>query len=221
MVSAAPLVSSSSSQGMLMAVVALLVGTLLLAVALVDAFEVMLLPRRVQRRVRLVRAYFRATWHGWTAVRRLLPARAHATFLSVYGPLSMLGLIAVWAAALVTGFGALQWALAARAAQSAGGAAPSLLNAIYFSGVTFFTVGYGDVVATTRAGKVLAVIEAGTGFGLIAVVIGYLPVLYQLFTRRESHVIRLDARAGSPPPPPSCSCATRARRRGWTRCAGS
>ena len=42
-------------------------------------------------------------------------------------------------------------------------------------------------------------IEAGTGFGLIAVVIGYLPVLYQLFSRREAHVIQLDARAGSPP----------------------
>ncbi len=29
--------------------------------------------------------------------------------------------------------------------------------------------------------------------------IGYLPVLYQLFSRREAHVIQLDARAGSPP----------------------
>jgi hypothetical protein len=31
------------------------------------------------------------------------------------------------------------------------------------------------------------------------VVIGYLPVLYQLFARREAHVIQLDGRAGSPP----------------------
>jgi len=45
----------------------------------------------------------------------------------------------------------------------------------------------------------LAVVEAGTGIGFIAVVIGYLPVLYQLFSRREAHVIQLDARAGSPP----------------------
>ena len=45
----------------------------------------------------------------------------------------------------------------------------------------------------------LAVVEAGTGIGFIAIVIGYLPVLYQLFSRREAHVIQLDARAGSPP----------------------
>jgi len=43
------------------------------------------------------------------------------------------------------------------------------------------------------------VLEAGTGIGFIAVVIGYLPVLYQLFSRREAHVIQLDGRAGSPP----------------------
>jgi hypothetical protein len=47
--------------------------------------------------------------------------------------------------------------------------------------------------------KLLAVLEAGTGLGFIAVVIGYLPVLYQLFARREAKVIMLDAAAGSPP----------------------
>ena len=42
-------------------------------------------------------------------------------------------------------------------------------------------------------------LEAGNGIGFIAIVIGYLPVLYQLFARREAHVIQLDGRAGSPP----------------------
>ena len=67
------------------------------------------------------------------------------------------------------------------------------------SGVTFFTLGYGDVVPHTGAARFMSVLEAGTGIGFIAVVIGYLPVLYQLFSRREAHVIQLDARAGSPP----------------------
>lgn len=44
-----------------------------------------------------------------------------------------------------------------------------------------------------------AVLEAGTGLGFIALVIGYLPVMYQLFSRREAHVLTLDAIAGSPP----------------------
>jgi hypothetical protein len=70
---------------------------------------------------------------------------------------------------------------------------------LYTSGLTFFTVGFGDVSPRTSLAKLIAVAEAGTGFGFIAVVIGYLPVLYQLYARREIHVMQLDARAGSPP----------------------
>src|SRR5439155_741590 len=51
----------------------------------------------------------------------------------------------------------------------------------------------------TPAARVLAVAEAATGFGFFAVVIGYLPVLYQSFGRREAFIALLDARAGSPP----------------------
>lgn len=47
--------------------------------------------------------------------------------------------------------------------------------------------------------KAVAVVEAGSGLGFLALVIGYLPVLYQLFARREAHVMLLDERAGSPP----------------------
>jgi hypothetical protein len=77
--------------------------------------------------------------------------------------------------------------------------APDFGDQLYLSGVTFFTLGYGDVVPHTNAARIVSVLEAGSGFGLIAVVIGYLPVLYQLFARREAHVLQLDARAGSPP----------------------
>jgi hypothetical protein len=70
---------------------------------------------------------------------------------------------------------------------------------VYFSGVTFFTLGYGDVTPIGTAGRALAVIETGLGFGFLAVVIGYLPVLYQSFSQREHVISLLDARAGSPP----------------------
>src|SRR5207249_10659172 len=61
------------------------------------------------------------------------------------------------------------------------------------------TLGYGDVVPTGAWGRSLAVAEAGIGFGFLAVVISYLPVLYQAFSRREITISLLDARAGSPP----------------------
>jgi len=45
----------------------------------------------------------------------------------------------------------------------------------------------------------LAVFEAGMGFGFMALIIGYLPVLYQAFSKREVTISMMDARAGSPP----------------------
>ncbi|MEA2741308.1 MAG: hypothetical protein QOH05_4615 [Acetobacteraceae bacterium] len=180
-------------------IVAILAVVLLLCV-FQDAFEVMLLPRRVHRRVRLTRFYFTAAWAAWCAVavrQKASPARER--FLSVFGALSMVVLFLLWAGSLIIGFGLLEWTL-----QGAG--ASPLSEQIYLSGVTFFTLGYGDIVPHTGAARVVSVFEAGSGIGFIAVVIGYLPVLYQLFARREAHVIQLDARAGSPPTATTMLC---------------
>lgn len=168
----------------------------LLGLVLQDAFEVMLLPRRIHRRTRFTRFYFRATWSVWSRLARRIPkGMRREQFLGVFGPLSMVVLFALWATTLVAGFGLLQWAL-----QGGNPKGPSpLTEQIYMSGVTFFTLGYGDVVPHSGAGRAVAVVEAGAGIGFIAIVIGYLPVLYQFFSRREAHVIQLDARAGSPP----------------------
>ena len=45
----------------------------------------------------------------------------------------------------------------------------------------------------------LTVTEGGMGFGFLALVIAYFPVLYQSFSRREIQLTLLDAWAGSPP----------------------
>jgi hypothetical protein len=182
---------------MLATLAALIAALLILALVLQDAFEVMLLPRRVQRRLRFMRLYFSATWQAWRWFgQRYREGAARERFLSIFGPLSMMLLFASGATALIFAFGLIDWTLP-RFAHVA--APPDLGDQLYMSGVTFFTLGYGDVVPHTSAGRVVAVLEAGLGIGFLAVVIGYLPVLYQLFARREAHVIQLDGRAGSPP----------------------
>ncbi len=181
----------------------MLAGIALLLIILQDAFEVMLLPRRVQRSVRLVRLYFRSIWAVWSRLGARLPAGARRErFLSVFGALSMVLLFAIWASALIVAFALIEWSLQAPAppgGAASGGAASAFSEQLYMSGVTFFTLGYGDVVPHSAGARLVAVFEAGTGLGFIAVVIGYLPVLTQLLSRREAHVIQLDGRAGSPP----------------------
>src|SRR5262249_1289937 len=72
---------------------------------------------------------------------------------------------------------------------------------LYLSGVTFFTLGYGDVVPLDGWGRLLTVVEAGTGFGFMAVIIGYLPGLYPAFSHPQVTISLFHAPAGSPPNP--------------------
>ena len=172
-----------------------LASILLLLLVLHDAFEVMLLPRRVKSRLRIVRLFFRFTWLLWSKIaRRIHTEERRHNYLSLYGPISMLWLLMVWASGLIAGFGTLYWSIDPGEYERF-----SWPSQLYFSGVTFFTLGYGDLIPHTHLAKLLVVLEAGTGLGFIAIVIGYLPVLYQLFARREAKVIMLDAVAGSPP----------------------
>lgn len=185
-----------------MSVLGILAGLFILLAVGMDAFEAMLLPRRVRRPVRIMRYYFKVTWGawGWTG-KRIRSGRMRDSFLSLYGPFSMVGLLVCWAAGLIVAYGLIQWAI-----HQGRPHAPTLLSSLYFSGATFFTVGYGDVLPLSPPAKVVSVLEAGTGLAFIAVTIGYLPVLYQLFSRREAHVIQLDGRAGSPPTATALLC---------------
>ena len=175
-----------------------ILGLLLIGIIMWEAFEVIVLPRRVTRRLRLTRLFYRVTWLGWAALVRCLPSgRRQETYLSFYGPLSLLLLLTVWAAGMILGFALLHAALGSALNVSAGTA--TFGTDLYLSGTTFFTLGLGDVTPRTVLARLITVVEAGTGFGFLALVIGYLPVLYQAFSRREVSTVLLDARAGSPP----------------------
>ncbi len=173
-------------------------GTALLLIVLWDAFETVILPRRVRRRFRFTRTFYRTTWFPWRALgRRLSPGNRREDVLSVYGPLSLLLLLGLWAAMAIVAFATLNWGLGSRLQAPAGFQGFSVY--LYYSGTTFFTLGLGDVSPGSNLARVLTVAEGGTGFGFLALILGYLPVLAQAFSRREVNVALLDARAGSPP----------------------
>ncbi len=175
-----------------------ILGIAIILVILGDAFETVIFPRRVTRRVRLARLFYRYTWRAWSGLVRASSSGKHLeNHLSFYGPVSLLLLIGIWAVGLVFGFALLYWSTGSALRLKDG--SPSFFTDLYMSGTTFFTLGLGDVTPRTTVAKVLVVIEGGMGFAFLALVIGYLPALNQSFSRREVTISLLDARAGSPP----------------------
>jgi Ion channel len=177
---------------------AFLLSLFVVAAVLWDAFETVVLPRTVSRRLRLTRAYFGLTWKHWSRVAALMRTeRRRERFLAVFGPLSLLGLVAVWALGLLLGFAGLQWSAGSNLQPPS--TTGRFIDDLYLSGTTFFTLGLGDVRPIGHVARLITVAEAGTGFAFLAIVVAYLPVLYQSFSRREAQLTLLDAWAGSPP----------------------
>ena len=185
-----------------MHIAAALFGCLFLASVLIDAFQTIILPRRPVGRFRITRLFFLATWEPWLLLARINPSRrVREQLYSIYGPLALLVLFVVWALLLTSAYALIYFGLHMPFADPSH---PVLLlqrlrSCLYVSGTTIFTLGLGDVQPTTQLARMLIVFEAGTGLGFVALVIGYVPVLYNAFSAREVPVAMLDARAGSPP----------------------
>src|SRR5437868_4551268 len=144
-----------------MFVVMALVGIALILIVLLDAFETIVLPRRVMNQVRLTRLFYRLTWAPWSAIgRRIRSDRKRENFLWLFGPLSLLMLLGVWAVALVIGFALLRDAVQA-------GQAGSLWHYVYISATTFF-LSSGEATPTDSLSRIATVIEGGTGFSFLA-----------------------------------------------------
>ncbi len=179
-------------------IIAVVGGIAVIWAVLLDAFETVVLPRRVLRNFRLTAYFYRRTWIPWRRIAGWIktPSRQQ-NFLGYFGPLSLILLLAVWAAGLIFGFALIQHGIGGH--EQLSGEPLSFGKIVYHSGETFFTLGYGDIVPTSGAARALSVIEAGMGFAFLGVVIGYIPVVYSSFSRREIQISMLDARAGSPP----------------------
>ena len=176
----------------------LLAGIACLFAVLLDAFQTIILPRRASGRFRLTRIFYIVTWKPWVFfATRLRDVRKRESAFSYYGPLSLIFLLVVWASAMVVGFALIFYALGSPFNDSSQG--PGFRSDLYVSGTTIFTLGLGDVTPHSAWARELIILEAGTGFGFLAVVMGYFPVLYSAFSRREVSISLLDARAGSPP----------------------
>jgi hypothetical protein len=180
-----------------MKILAVIVGVILIFLVIQDSFESIVLPRRVSRRFRLSRMFYTSTWMLWSSIgRKMHSGNRREFYLSYYGPLSLILMLIVWVLVLVLSFALIHWGLSSPL--KAPEKDVTFGTYLYMSGTTFVTLGLGDVTPMSGLARFLVFAEAGFGFGLLALIIGYIPVIYQSFSRREINISLLDARAGSP-----------------------
>ena len=172
-------------------------GGVLVMLMLIEIFLAFLLPRRVKRDPLLARRVAIYLFRPWRAVARALPAHTGDTLLGMYGPFGLLLDLALWVALLMLGYACIQWADGSHL--GAGGQPVDFGRDLYYSAATLVASSPGGLSSHTALARALQVLEAATGLAVLTIVISYLPSLYQAFSRRETTVSQLDARAGSPP----------------------
>ncbi len=175
----------------------IIVGLFLIFSVLIDAFETVVLPRQVSGRFSISRLVNRSLWWLWSRPVQHLPStRGRENYLSIFGPLSMLVLLVFWAGLIILGYAALYWSLGSPFHSSD----PTLTfgTDLYASASAFFT-NMPDISPNGSIARFLTTSEEGMGLAFLALVIGYLPPVYQAFANREAQITRMDARAGSPP----------------------
>jgi hypothetical protein len=178
-----------------MRVVVGILSVALIVLMLTEFFVTFLLPRRVERDPRIARQFFVAVWRPWRAVAARMSRVSADTMLGVFGPLGLLFVLGFLSAGVIVGFAGLHWAERSHL----GGEDPAhFANDLYFSAGSFFTVST-TVGPAGGFAKFLQIAEAGSGFAVLFISIGYLPALFQAFSRRETAISQLDPRAGSPP----------------------
>src|SRR5438552_13758659 len=141
---------------MLMWMVSTFASVALIVLILVDGFETMVLPRRVTRLYRPTRLFYRSTWMVWRlAAGTIQPGKRRQAFLSVFGPLSLLALLATWVSGLVVAFGLLHWSLGTRLNSS--NTAADLPTDLHLPAPTLLTIRYAVVATAHRSRRFLAV----------------------------------------------------------------
>ena len=174
--------------GTVVDVVVFVLGALLVGRAILSALRTFILPRAANDLVaRLV----------FLSVRRLFdlvagPSRPFGTrdsLMAYFGPVSLLVLPAAWLVLVVTGYTAMFWAIGVR----------PVYDAFVASGSSLFTLGF--IRPEVPLGAILSFTEAAIGLALVALLVSYLPTIYNAFSRRELLVRLLEVRADTPPSP--------------------
>jgi hypothetical protein len=149
---------------------ALLIGLGCFFAVALDAFQTIILPRRPTGRLRITRLFYLVTWGPWAAATpHIKNPKIREQVYSIYGPVSLLLLLVLWAILLILSFASFFFALGSPFADALHGPGTGMVGHfatdLYVSGTTIFTLGLGDVVPKALTARALIIFESGVGLG--------------------------------------------------------
>ena len=184
--------------------VATILSSLEIAVGLVvwcgvlwDGFATIILPRTVAPMRRYSGRFYKRSWWLWSwMARRIGHPDLRFSFLSVYGPVSVMLLIVLWAGLMIVAFAMIFHGLGPRFHADRG---PISFGALlYMSGSTFLTLGLGDITSADPLARASIILETATGYIFLGLMITYMPLLHQAYESREAGNLLIHSRAGNP-----------------------
>ncbi len=174
------------------------IGLLIWVSVMWDGFATMVLPRTVVPMKRLSGRFYNLSWQFWTIIaRRIRTGERRLAFLAIFGPLSVMLLLVIWAGLAVFAFALIYHGSGSRFLEK--GSPVGFGTLLYMSGSTFLTLGLGDVTSADSLGRMFMVFEAATGFVFLGLIITYMPLLDQAYAAREVGGLLLQSRVGKPP----------------------
>jgi Ion channel len=174
----------------------LVIGLALVWIVLRDLFVGVIVPRPARGVLRPSNLLVQWSWRAWRWIgNRSTDVNTREARLGAFGPAALILLLVAWVVGLIIGYGLILDAVRDQLRPVPAGIGTTL----YFSAISFLTIGYGDIVPASWMTRGVAIIEGATGLGVVAVVISLLFSLYGSFQRREVLIITLDALAGAPP----------------------
>lgn len=171
-------------------------GAVVVALVLYDIFQSVVVPRWSSRRLRLTPLLLEVFWNFWRRLAsRMEHGDAREDFLGMFAPMALMNSLMSWVFMLMFSFGLCFWALREQTHPQL----KSFGEAFYMSGTTLLTIGYGDFSSHGGVSRVVSLAAGAAGLSIFALVISFLFTLYGAVETRETRVLMLDARAGSPP----------------------
>ncbi|HSO28778.1 MAG TPA: hypothetical protein VLS28_02635 [Candidatus Sulfomarinibacteraceae bacterium] len=166
-------------------VLAFAAGVAVVARTLLSAIKAFILPRGA--RDAIVGFVFRELRRVFNLLApKHLPYERRDRIFAYYAPIALAVLAVTWLLLVMFGFAAMYWGLGSR----------TVGDAIRLSGSSLLTLGFS--VPSGGLETILTFVEAISGLGLAALLVGYLPTMYSAFARRELDVNLLEVRADRP-----------------------